>query len=68
MARPLETGPPSAVAQGPPAVARAMAAALAHHLKVPTPFPKDFVSYTSVGDGSVNNAHWLAGGAPDAFA
>ncbi|KNC80869.1 hypothetical protein SARC_06785 [Sphaeroforma arctica JP610] len=27
---------------------------------VDTPFPKDFISYVSVGDGSVNNAHFLS--------
>ena len=29
-------------------------------LKVPSPFEKKFVSYVSVGDGSVNNAHFLS--------
>ena len=33
---------------------------LAHFLDVNTPFPKDFVSYVSVGDGSVNNGHFLS--------
>jgi 2-oxoisovalerate dehydrogenase E1 component len=31
--------------QGPPAVGRAMGAALARHLKVDTPFPQGFVSF-----------------------
>ena len=33
---------------------------VAHFLKVPAKHPSDFVSYVSVGDGSVNNAHFLA--------
>lgn len=45
--------------QAPPAVGRAIAGGLANFLGVETPFPKDFVSYVSVGDGSVNNAHFL---------
>lgn len=35
-----------------------MGTALAHHLECGK-FPKDAVSYVSVGDGSVNNAHFL---------
>jgi 2-oxoisovalerate dehydrogenase E1 component len=71
--------------QSPPAVGRAMGAALgtaffcfwfyfdhhilsfwvcifvlASHLKVPSIFKKDMVSFVSLGDGSVNNAHFLA--------
>eukprot|EP00051_Salpingoeca_urceolata_P001437 m.41009 g.41009 ORF g.41009 m.41009 type:complete len:889 (+) comp11422_c0_seq2:841-3507(+) len=46
--------------QAPPAVGRALGAPLAHKLKLKTPFPKNSVSYVSVGDGSVNNAHFLA--------
>ena len=29
-------------------------------MKVPTTFPEDMVSFVSVGDGSVNNAHFLS--------
>ena len=32
----------------------------ASHLKVPSIFKKDMVSFVSLGDGSVNNAHFLA--------
>lgn len=32
----------------------------ASFLKVPSPFRKDFVSFVSLGDGSINNAHFLA--------
>eukprot|EP00041_Stephanoeca_diplocostata_P027157 m.744725 g.744725 ORF g.744725 m.744725 type:complete len:472 (-) comp23124_c0_seq33:1502-2917(-) len=55
--------------QGPPAVGRAMGVRLAHHLKkeakkqhkdFDVPFARDAVSYVSVGDGSVNNAHMLS--------
>mmetsp|Transcript_4897 Transcript_4897/g.10780 ORF Transcript_4897/g.10780 Transcript_4897/m.10780 type:complete len:733 (+) Transcript_4897:19-2217(+) len=47
--------------QAPPAVGRALGAKLAHMLPDVRPnFPKDMVSYVSVGDGSVNNAHFLA--------
>eukprot|EP01134_Creolimax_fragrantissima_P006074 CFRG6074T1 len=45
--------------QAPPAVGRALGGVFANQLKVDTPFPKDFVSYVSVGDGSINNAHFL---------
>jgi 2-oxoisovalerate dehydrogenase E1 component len=44
-----------------PAVGRALGGSLAHHLKVPSPFAKDFVSIVSLGDGSVNNGHYLSG-------
>jgi TPP-dependent pyruvate/acetoin dehydrogenase alpha subunit len=37
-----------------------MGASLAKHLKVPSKFPKDMVSFVSLGDGSVNNAHFLS--------
>lgn len=43
-----------------PAVGRAQAIPLAHTLKVPGPFPKDAVSYVSLGDGSANNGHFLS--------
>jgi 2-oxoisovalerate dehydrogenase E1 component len=46
--------------QAPPAVGRALGIPLAHQLGIPTMFPKDAVSYVSVGDGSVNKAHFLA--------
>lgn len=46
--------------QAPPAVGRALGTSLAHHLGVPCRFPRNFVSLVSVGDGSVNNAHFLA--------
>ena len=37
-------------------------------LQVPSSFPTDFVSYVSLGDGSVNNAHFLAGANLAAYA
>mmetsp|Transcript_71883 Transcript_71883/g.191749 ORF Transcript_71883/g.191749 Transcript_71883/m.191749 type:complete len:733 (-) Transcript_71883:39-2237(-) len=47
--------------QAPPAVGRALGSKLAHMLPNVAPtYPKDMVSYVSVGDGSVNNAHFLA--------
>ena len=50
--------------QAPPAVGRALGGRLAHLLGGSAAdacgFPADFVSYVSVGDGSVNNAHFLA--------
>lgn len=46
--------------QAPPAVGRAIGGVLANHLEVPSPFPKDFVSFFSLGDGSVNNGHYLS--------
>ena len=50
--------------QGPPAVGRALGGRLGHLLggaaKEASPFPSDFVSYVSTGDGSVNNAHFLS--------
>uniref|UniRef100_A0A6B2KYX5 3-methyl-2-oxobutanoate dehydrogenase (2-methylpropanoyl-transferring) n=1 Tax=Arcella intermedia TaxID=1963864 RepID=A0A6B2KYX5_9EUKA len=46
--------------QAPPAVGRALGNGLAHGLGVPSLFPKDFISYVSVGDGSVNHSHYLA--------
>lgn len=39
---------------------RALAPGLAHHLKVPCVSRRDAVSFVSVGDGSVNNAHFLS--------
>eukprot|EP00039_Didymoeca_costata_P012091 m.172946 g.172946 ORF g.172946 m.172946 type:complete len:817 (+) comp15379_c0_seq5:135-2585(+) len=47
--------------QTTPAVGRGIGAGLVHQLGIDTPFPKDFVSFVSVGDGSVNNAHFLSG-------
>jgi 2-oxoisovalerate dehydrogenase E1 component len=50
--------------QAPPAVGRALGAQLAHALgagpAAACPFPRDAASFVSVGDGSVNNAHFLA--------
>lgn len=46
--------------QAPPAVGRAMGCQLGHALKLPIRFPRNMVSYVSVGDGSVNNAHFLS--------
>ena len=46
--------------QAPPAVGRALGIPLAHSLNGECPFPRDSLSYVSVGDGSVNNAHFLA--------
>lgn len=49
--------------QAPPAVGRALAIPLLKALGLKTPdahFPSDAVSYVSVGDGSVNNGHFLA--------
>jgi 2-oxoisovalerate dehydrogenase E1 component len=47
--------------QTSPAVGRALGNSLAHHLNVPSIFPKDSISFVSVGDGSVNHAHFLSG-------
>ena len=47
--------------QAPPAVGRALGGGLANYLlKGKGKFAADFVSYVSVGDGSVNNAHFLS--------
>ena len=50
--------------QAPPAVGRALGGRLAHLLggdaAAQCAFPADFVSYVSLGDGSVNNAHFLS--------
>ena len=50
--------------QAPPAVGRALGGRLAHLLggsaSENCTFPADFVSYVSLGDGSVNNAHFLS--------
>lgn len=46
--------------QAPPAVGRALGNSLAHAINVPSKFPKNFVSLVSVGDGSVNHAHFLS--------
>lgn len=43
-----------------PAVGRAQGIALAQALKAPTIFPKDAVSFVSLGDGSANNGHFLS--------
>lgn len=47
--------------QCPPAVGRALGIPLANSLNIASKqFPKDAVSYVSVGDGSTNNAHFLS--------
>jgi TPP-dependent pyruvate/acetoin dehydrogenase alpha subunit len=50
--------------QCPPAIGRALGNQLAHGLpgidKAGLPLPKDAVSLVSVGDGSVNNGHFLS--------
>ena len=47
--------------QAPPAVGRALGAQLASQLKIENaPISPRAVSYVSLGDGSVNNAHFLA--------
>lgn len=46
--------------QAPPAVGRALAIPLASHMKVDSNFDSNSVSVVTVGDGSVNNAHFLA--------
>jgi TPP-dependent pyruvate/acetoin dehydrogenase alpha subunit len=58
--------------QCPPAVGRALAISLSHHLAAKTNnlnanekayvpvFPKNAVSFVSIGEGSANNAHFLA--------
>jgi 2-oxoisovalerate dehydrogenase E1 component len=51
--------------QSSPAVGRALGGQLANQLRINNPssstppFPADFVSYVSLGDGSVNNAHFI---------
>lgn len=47
--------------QTTPAVGRALGVGLAHHLGVDCPSPRDAVSFVSLGDGSVNNGHFLSG-------
>eukprot|EP00055_Hartaetosiga_balthica_P006411 m.20037 g.20037 ORF g.20037 m.20037 type:complete len:807 (+) comp5207_c0_seq1:104-2524(+) len=46
--------------QCPPAVGRALGSFLAGVLKIPNAPPKNTVSYVSVGDGSINNAHFVS--------
>lgn len=46
--------------QCPPAVGRALGSNWAHQLGVASKFEHDFVSYVSMGDGSINNAHALS--------
>ena len=43
-----------------PAVGRALGATLMRLLKVDSRFPYSAISYVSVGDGSINNAHFLS--------
>jgi 2-oxoisovalerate dehydrogenase E1 component len=40
-------------------VGRALGASLASAIGVPSEFPADFVSFVTVGDGSVNHTHFL---------
>lgn len=46
--------------QTPPAVGRALGFSVAHMNKVDSIFPRDSVSFVSIGDGSSHNAHFLA--------
>lgn len=46
--------------QAPPALGRALGIPLSYHLGVHSKFPKNAISYVSIGDGSANNAHFLA--------
>ena len=46
--------------QAPPAVGRALGSQLANALNLPCLMPGNSVSLVSVGDGSINNAHFLA--------
>ena len=50
--------------QAPPALGRALAipwaAKLLRGTDIPPSFPPDAVSFVSVGDGSINNAHFLS--------
>ena len=46
--------------QATPAVGRAIGSQVAAMNNVDSAFPKDSVSYVSVGDGSINNAHFLS--------
>eukprot|EP01125_Pyxidicula_operculata_P010749 TRINITY_DN3538_c0_g1_i1.p1 TRINITY_DN3538_c0_g1~~TRINITY_DN3538_c0_g1_i1.p1 ORF type:complete len:755 (-),score=141.84 TRINITY_DN3538_c0_g1_i1:181-2445(-) len=46
--------------QAPPAVGRAMGIPLVSYLKQKSIFSRDSISFVSVGDGSVNNAHFLS--------
>eukprot|EP00929_Paragymnodinium_shiwhaense_P077325 TRINITY_DN39818_c0_g2_i1.p1 TRINITY_DN39818_c0_g2~~TRINITY_DN39818_c0_g2_i1.p1 ORF type:complete len:777 (-),score=162.47 TRINITY_DN39818_c0_g2_i1:152-2482(-) len=46
--------------QSTPAVGRAAGLRLAKFLGVDSPMPTDAVSYVSLGEGSVNNAHFLS--------
>jgi TPP-dependent pyruvate/acetoin dehydrogenase alpha subunit len=46
--------------QGPPAVGRALAIPLVKKMGVRSAFTSDSISFVTVGDGSVNNAHFLA--------
>lgn len=48
-----------AYSQAPPAVGRALGSHLASANGIPSLFPSDFVSFVTVGDGSVNHTHFL---------
>lgn len=46
--------------QAPPAVGRALAMPLVNRLKLESKFANNSVSFVTVGDGSINNAHFLS--------
>lgn len=46
--------------QAPPAVGRALAIPVVKRMGIPSKFSSDSISFVTVGDGSVNNAHFLA--------
>lgn len=46
--------------QAPPAVGRALAIPLVKHLQLNSKFSSNSVSFVTVGDGSINNAHFLS--------
>lgn len=46
--------------QAPPAVGRALGSGLAHTLRVPCLLSRDSISIVTVGDGSINHAHFLS--------
>ncbi len=54
--------------QTTPAVGRAIGITLANYLGVDCLSPKDAISFVSLGDGSVNNAHFLSGANLAAYA
>jgi 2-oxoisovalerate dehydrogenase E1 component len=46
--------------QAPPAVGRALAIPLMKRMRLESKFANDSVSFVTVGDGSINNAHFLS--------